>query len=335
MVSPVPGATDPELSVVVPMRNEIGGLDPLLARLLPALAATGVTYEIICVDDGSDDGTWERLRALAATIPGMRARSLSRNFGKEIAVVAGLERARGRAVVIIDADLQQPPEAIPDLLREWRAGFKIVHARRQGYWLADPRRRFATDAFYQIYNRLSEFKVDPLEGDFMLLDRQVVDAFLSLPERHRFNRGLIAWLGFRSTTVSVAAENRHAGASQWAPPRLVRHAVHAMISFGSFPLRVWTYLGLFATVSALLIGVAVLVRVLVFGDDAPLYPSLFVAILLSTGIQLMGLGMIGEYIGKIYAEVKRRPLYAVAEEAGFSDERAGSAPTSRPDVAGS
>jgi glycosyltransferase involved in cell wall biosynthesis len=308
----------PTLSIVVPMRNEAPNLQRLFDRLLPALAATELSHEVVCVDDGSTDDTFERLRQFSAELGVVRAISLSRNFGKEIAVIAGLSRTRGRAVIVMDADLQHPPEAIPALVEAWRRGFPIVYGQRLGLQQdAAHARRFASKAFYRIFNALSEIRLDPESGDFALLDRKVVNTILALPERHRFNRGLIAWAGFRHTTVPVAIEARHAGTSQWGFTKLLRHAVHAVTSFGNFPLRMWSYIGLVVSACALLYGMFVIIDTLLFGADVPGYPSLLVAILFSSGIQLIGLGFIGEYLGKVYSEVKRRPLFVIGDEAGF------------------
>ena len=313
-----PSAT-PLISVVLPMRNESRGLDRLFQRLAPVLAAIGPT-EMVAIDDGSTDDTLERLKALRATYPTLKVVSLSRNFGKEIAVTAGLARTSGRAVVIMDSDLQHAPEGIPALMQPWQQdGFAIVYARRVGLDRGGLVRNALTKAFYRMFDFMSEVKIDRETGDFLLLDRRVVDAFLAMPERNRFNRGLLSWAGFRATTVPLATEARHAGTTQFGFVRLLRLAMTAITAFGTLPLRVWTYIGSLFSLAGLMFGAYIVLRTLIFGADVPGYPSIIVAVLVSAGIQLIGLGIIGEYLGHVYSEVKRRPLYLVQETAGFAD----------------
>lgn len=307
----------PTLSILFPMRNEAKNLDRLFQRVTAALAPLGVSYEIVCVDDGSTDDTLARLRTYAKSMPMLRVVSLSRNFGKEIGVAAGLAHTSGRGVVLMDADLQHLPETIGDLYRPWVEGrYGIVYARRIAFDRGGKFRDFLTNAFYKVFDFMSEVGVDRETGDFMLMDRRVVDAFLQMPERHRFNRGLLAWAGFRTTTVDVETASRD-GHSQWGYLKLFQLAFHALTSFGTFPLRVWTYIGSAVSLIALLYGAYILIRTMVFGSDVPGFPSLIVAILFSSGIQLIGLGIIGEYLGHVFSEVKRRPLYFVEERIGF------------------
>jgi glycosyltransferase involved in cell wall biosynthesis len=313
------GSEHIELSIVIPIFNEAENLDGLFDRLLPVLQKCTPTYEIVCVDDGSIDETFDRLRALSRRIPQLRAVGLSRNFGKEIAVMAGLARASGRAVVIMDADLQHPPESIPALLDMWRKGFKIVLTRREQLHEGSGLRRIFTAGFFRFFNAFSEITLDPEIGEFLLLDRRIVKTVLSLPERHRFNRGLIAWIGFRRAVVPVKIDPRKFGQTQFNLARLLRHAVYAIVSFGSFPLHVWSYVGLIVSAFALSYGAYIVVETLIYGSDVPGYPTIIVAILGLSGLQLIGLGVIGEYLGKVFAEVKRRPLYIVADEVGFRD----------------
>lgn len=321
---PRPGA--PVLSVVLPMKNEAQGIDRLFARLLPALESLGVGFEVVAVDDGSRDDTLARLKAQRAANPAVRAVSLSRNFGKEIAVYAGLAHARGAAIVVMDADLQHPPEAIARLLERWREGFPVVYARR-GDLGHKGTRRWLSRAFYGLFKAISEVELDAAGGDFMLLDRRVADAFLRMGERNRFTRGLVAWAGYRSAVVDVDVEARAAGRSQFGLKRLLSLALNAITAFGVLPLRVWTYVG--GALSLLSLGVALyfLVKTLLFGTDLPGYPSIIVAIFFSAGVQLMGLGIIGEYLGRVFTEVKGRPLYLVQELVGFDDSHAADHPS--------
>lgn len=318
----VSGSVQPDLSVVLPMKNEARGLDRLFARLVPALRGLGCPFEIIAVDDGSTDDTLLRLKAIRAGLPELKIVSLSRNFGKEIGVTAGLARTRGRVVVLMDSDLQHPPESIPDLLRPWReGGFKLVYARRTTFDRGSLIRNWLSKAFYKVFDLMSDVRIDRETGDFMAIDRAVVDAFLAMPERNRFNRGLFTWAGFRSTTVSVPVDPRLDGASQFALVKLVRLAVNAITSFGTLPLRIWSYIGGIVSLAALAFGVYFIIRTLLFGADVPGFPSLIVAVSLSAGVQLIGLGIIGEYLGHVFSEVKRRPLYFEQEIVGFDDAR--------------
>lgn len=316
----VSGTIQPNLSVVLPMKNEARGLDRLFERLIPALKALGCSYEIVAVDDGSTDDTLDRLKRIRAAVPELKIVSLSRNFGKEIGVTAGLRRTSGRVVVLMDSDLQHPPESIGDLLRPWREdGFKLVYARRTAFDRGSFMRNWLSKAFYKLFDLMSDVRIDRETGDFMAIDRTVVDAFLAMPERNRFNRGLFTWAGFRSTTVTVPVDPRLEGASQFAFVKLLRLATNAITSFGTLPLRIWTYIGSIVSLAALVYGLYVIVRTLLFGADVPGFPSLIVAVSLSAGVQLIGLGIIGEYLGHVFSEVKRRPLYFEQETIGFDD----------------
>ena len=313
-----PGA--PLLSVVVPMKNEAQGLDRLFARLLAVLNGLGTGFEVVAVDDGSTDDTFARLRAVSAGNPAVRAVSLSRNFGKEIAVYAGLAHTRGAAVVVMDADLQHPPEAISRLVEVWRQGVPVVYARR-GDLGHRATRRWLSRGFYRLFKAISEIELDAAGGDFMLLDRRVVDAFLRMGERKRFTRGLIAWAGFKSAVVDVEIEPRTHGRSQFGLRKLASLAINAITAFGVLPLRIWTYVGGALSLLSIAVALYYLVKTLLFGTDVPGYPSIIVAILFTAGVQLMGLGIIGEYIGRVFTEVKARPLYLVQDLVGFDDDR--------------
>ena len=316
---PRPGA--PLLSVVLPMKNEAQGLDRLFARLLPALARLGAGYEIVAVDDGSTDDTFMRLKALSAADPAVKAVSLSRNFGKEVAIYAGLAHTRGAAVVVMDADLQHPPEAIESLVGRWREGFPVVYARR-GNLAHRGARRWLSRAFYGIFGVISDVELDAAGGDFMLLDRRVVDAFLRMGERNRFTRGLIAWAGFRSAIVDVEIEARTAGGSQFSLRKLASLGLNAITAFGVLPLRVWTYMGGILSLISIAVAFYFFVKTVLFGTDVPGYPSIIIALFFTAGVQLMGLGIIGEYLGRVFTEVKGRPLYLVQERVGFDDSHA-------------
>ncbi|MDK9697373.1 MAG: glycosyltransferase family 2 protein [Siculibacillus sp.] len=320
--APVPpkanGSPGPMVSVVLPMRNESRGLDGLFARLVPALRALAMPYEIVTVDDGSTDDTLARLKSFRDEVAHLKVVSLSRNFGKEIAVTAGLARTTGDVVVVMDSDLQHPPESIASLVAPWRdEDFDLVYARRKNLDRGGFLRNAFSKGFYAAFDFMSEIRVDRETGDFTAIDRKVVDAFLAMPERNRFNRGLFAWAGFRTTTVDVVMEERQVGTSQWGFLKLMRLAANAITSFGTLPLKIWAIIGSVVSASALIYGAYVSAKTLLFGADVPGYPSLMVAIMFFSGVQLIGLGIIGEYLGHVFSEVKRRPLYFVREAIGF------------------
>lgn len=303
----------PDISVVIPVFNEGANLRPLAARLVPALAPLGLSLEAIFVDDGSRDDTLDQLRAVCAAEPRFRALSLSRNFGKEIAIAAGLDAARGRAVVIMDADLQHPPEVIPLFVEKWREGYKNVYGQRTDRATDPKMRTFFTGIFYRLLERFGDVSLPAGAGDFRLLDRQAVDALLSMRERARFNKGLYAWIGFKSIGVPFEVESRASGESKFSFTSLFRFALDGLMSFSSIPLRVWTYVGLAISCYALAMAGYYWVRTMLFGVDTPGFPTLVVSIAFFSGVQLISLGVLGEYVGRIFNEVKGRPLYLVAE----------------------
>jgi glycosyltransferase involved in cell wall biosynthesis len=313
---PVP-ARAVDLSVVAPMFNEAGNLDRFFERLLPALDRLGLPYEVVCVDDGSRDDTLARLIEHHRRNPAIKVVALARNFGKEIALSAGLEHATGRAVVPIDADLQDPPEVIPDLVARWREGYEVVYATRRSRQGESWFKRFTAMSFYRILDRMTEVPIPRDTGDFRLLDRRAVEAIRQLPERTRFMKGLFAWVGFKQAQVLYDREPRHAGATTWNYWRLWNFALDGIASFSTAPLRIWSYVGLSLSVVAFLYATFLVVRTLLFGSDVPGYASLMAAVLFLGGVQLITLGVIGEYIGRIYSEVKGRPLYLVRERIGF------------------
>ncbi|WP_424362265.1 glycosyltransferase family 2 protein [Methylocystis parvus] len=303
----------PDISVVIPVFNERANLRPLSARLTPALEGAGVTFEAIFIDDGSHDDSFEELRAICAAEPRFRALSFSRNFGKEVAIAAGLDEARGRAVVIMDADLQHPPEVIAQFVEKWREGYKNVFGQRTDR-ATDPRMRtFFTELFYRLLEKFGDVSLPPGAGDFRLLDRQAVDALLSMRERARFNKGLYAWIGFKSIGVPFVVDERASGDSKFNFARLVRFALDGLMSFSSLPLKVWTWVGLAISCFGLGMAAYYWARTMLFGVDTPGFPTLVVSIAFFSGVQLISLGVLGEYIARIFNEVKGRPLYLVAE----------------------
>lgn len=314
-------AGDVEISVVVPLHNEEPNIDYLFEQLTKVLEKLHLGYEIICVDDGSTDKTLNCLIDQRHHNAAIKILSLSRNFGKEIALSAGIDYATGNAVIPIDADLQDPPELIGELIVKWREGYDVVHATRRSRqgetWL----KRFTASAFYRVIGRMSTVPIPRDTGDFRLLDRRVVDALKQMPERTRFMKGLFSWVGFKSTAIFYDRAERYRGRTKWNYWRLWNFAVDGITSFSSVPLKIWSYLGLVLSVFAFLYASFLIIRTLILGVDVPGYASLMVAILFLGGVQLITLGIIGEYLGRVYEEVKRRPLYLVRDAYGFEGDR--------------
>jgi glycosyltransferase involved in cell wall biosynthesis len=306
----------PELSVVIPVFNEVANIGPLLARLTPVLHRLTPDWEVVFVDDGSADDTLLRLRAARAADDRIGVVTFSRNFGKEIAIAAGLDHARGDAVVIMDADLQHPPEVIADFFARWREGFVMVYGQRTDRIGETPLKRTAARAFYRLFERFGETGLPRGAGDFRLIDRRGVEALRALGERARFSKGLYAWIGFRSIGVPFTVEQRLHGNTKFSYRKLFSFAFDGITSFTTVPLRVWTYFGTVISVFSILAAAWYLFRTLLFGTDLPGFPSQIVSVMFFSGVQLMSLGVIGEYVGRIFAEVKSRPLYVVAERLG-------------------
>jgi polyisoprenyl-phosphate glycosyltransferase len=306
------------ISIIIPVLNEAKNLDGLLARVVPILDGLDVDWELLFVDDGSTDDTLATLKTFHAGDPRIIAVSLSRNFGKEIAIAAGLRYARGDAAVLMDADLQHPPEVLPKLIAQWRAGYQIVYGQRVDRVTDGPMRRLFSRSFYRVFNALAAGDIPEGAGDFRLLDRRAIDAMNRIGESQRFNKGLYSWIGFRSIGVPYTVSERAAGTSKWSFRKLIHFALDGVTSFSTLPLRVWSLLGLIISLSAFAYAIVFLVHTLVFGADVPGFPSLIVSMMFFAGVQLISLGVIGEYLGRVYEEVKARPLFIVAEEVGVS-----------------
>jgi glycosyltransferase involved in cell wall biosynthesis len=306
-----------ELSVIIPLHNESANLDRLFARLVPVLDRLDLSYEIVCVDDGSTDSSVAQILQLREQVSAIKLVSLSRNFGKDVALSAGFDYVCGAAVVPIDADLQDPPELIEDMVAKWREGFDVVYAtrrRRDGESLT---KRTTAKYFYRIFDRITDIPIPHDTGDFRLLDRRVVDVLVRLPERTRFMKGLFAWVGFKQTAVLYDREPRNAGVTKWNYWRLWNFAIDAVTSFSSLPLKIWSYLGLIVSVCAFLFALFLAGLKIIRGIDLPGYASLMVAVLFFGGVQLITLGIMGEYMARMYNEVKGRPLYLVRDAWGF------------------
>ena len=305
------------LSVVIPLLNERAGLAPLLERLKPALDKTRLAWTIVFVDDGSTDGTVAEIRRLNAEDPRITGVALSRNFGKEIAVAAGLRYAAGDAVVIMDADLQHPPESIAAFIAKWREGHDVVFGRRTDRSADSPWRRNGARAFYAIFQALSGTSLQEDSCDFRLVSRRAVDAINQIGERARYNNGLFAWIGFPSVGVPFEMSPRLSGeSSRWKPLKLARLAVDGLAAFSTVPLKLSALLGFVVSLAAFAYMAIVLFKTLVFGDDVRGFPTLMVTLLFFSGVQLIFLGIIGAYLGRVYEEVKARPLFLVRDEIG-------------------
>jgi glycosyltransferase involved in cell wall biosynthesis len=319
--------SNPTLSIVVPAYNEADSLPALYGRLAPTMDGLGESWELVLVNDGSTDATLDVMQRLRAQDGRIAIVNLSRNFGKEIATTSGLDHATGDAVILLDADLQDPPELIPELVAAWRKGFDTVYAQRRQRlgetWL----KRATAAAFYRVLAHSGPVRVPHDTGDFRLMSRRVVTALGELRERHRFMKGLFAWVGFPSIAVQYDRAPRHAGQSAWNYWKLWNLALEGITGFTTAPLRMATYLGLVIGAGAAIYVVEIVGRTLLYGNEVPGYPSLLAVVLLLGGAQLVTLGIIGEYLARVFNEVKRRPLYLVEQFQPSSAEAAPPAPT--------
>lgn len=308
-------APTPELSFVIPAHNEVGNIARTLDRVTAEARRLVASHEIIVVDDGSTDATFEAARRAGAQMP-LRALRLSRNFGKEQAIMAGLQASRGKAVVILDADLQEPLHHLETMLTHRRAGYEMVYAVRAHRADESRAKRLFARVFYKLLNLGAETPIPADARDFRLMDRRVVDALCALPERNRFMKGLYGWVGFRSVAVPIELERRQSGTSKFGFRGLLRLGLTGMTSFTDWPLRVWTGIGFAIAALSILYGLWIAIRTLVFGADVPGWSTLSVAIFLLGGVQLISIGVLGEYLARVFTEVKGRPGYIVAEDSG-------------------
>ncbi|MDX6692867.1 MAG: polyisoprenyl-phosphate glycosyltransferase [Blastocatellia bacterium] len=310
------------ISVIVPCYNEEEVIRETHSRLTSLLSQLdGFDYEIVYVDDGSRDRTPEMLQQLQASDERVRLLRFSRNFGHQVALTAGLEHAAGAAVVVIDADLQDPPEVITEMVARWRDGYEVVYGVRTDRPGESSFKLWTAKIFYRLINRLSETKMPLDAGDFRLMDRKVIAALLAMPERDRFLRGMVSWVGFKQIAVLYARAPRRAGTGKYPFMKMLKFALDGVLSFSLTPLRLAIWTGFLAILMAVAgIIYAVLLR-LYTTDWVRGWASLFVAVLFMGGVQLISLGIIGEYIGRIYGEVKQRPLYLLREKAGFEQEQ--------------
>ena len=306
------------LTILVPVKDEEDAIAPFVVRVAPILQGIfGADWEILFVDDGSRDATLPAIALANRREPRVRAISLSRNFGKEAALSAGLDHCSGEAVVPMDVDLQDPPEVLPEMVAKWREGYEVVYGVRLDRASDSLPKRLTADLYYRAHNRLSSDKIPEHAGDFRLLDRAVVDVIRAMPERNRFMKGLFAWAGFRSAAVGYRREERRTGRSKFNYWKLWTLAIDGITSASTAPLRIWSYVGVTVALAGLGYAGFLIFRTAVWGVDVPGYSSLMVTLLFFGGLQLISLGVLGEYVGRILVETKRRPLYVIRTKIGL------------------
>lgn len=314
---------NPVLSVIVPVKDEEAAVPLFVERVAAIIEGlndpAANAYEILFIDDGSRDRTMAEVEKAHQSNRNVRAISLSRNFGKEAALSAGLDHARGDAVVPMDVDLQDPPEVLGDMIEKWRSGFDMVYGVRRNRTTDSAPKRMSADLYYKLHNWLSSDKIPEHAGDFRLLDRRVVEVIRELPERNRFMKGLFAWSGFRQTSVEYDRASREVGETKFKPWKLWTLALDGITSSSTVPLRVWTYVGGTIALLAFAYALVIILRTAVWGVDVPGYASLLVFVLLFGGLQLLSLGILGEYVGRILIETKGRPLYVVRDTVGMPE----------------
>jgi glycosyltransferase involved in cell wall biosynthesis len=314
MTEPLNTLDAPDLSVVLPVFNEENGLRPLYDRLTSVLAPTSLRYELIFVNDGSRDRSWDRVLELGSLDRRVRGINLSRNFGHQIAITAGIDFSRGAAVVIMDSDLQDPPELIPELYKKFEDGFDVAYAQRRTREGETWFKRTTAKVFYRVIRRMTTIPIPLDTGDFRLMSRRVVDDLARMQEQNRFMRGLITWVGYNQTAVLYDRDRRYAGSTKYPITKMMKFALDGITGFSSQPLRLASHAGLaFAAGSLLLMILFIIYKISGGSRLIPGWTSLIVAVLFLGGIQLLAVGIVGEYIGRIYEEVKRRPLYLVKE----------------------
>jgi len=317
------------LSVIVPVFNEHAVLSLCISRLNSVLEAMDCKYEIVFIDDGSTDGSTEFLQAMSCSLPYIRMIQLSRNFGKEAAMTAGLDQAKGDAVIIIDADLQDPPELIPDMVAAWLKGADTVLMRRKSRAGETWFKRVSAHSFYRILNWLSDLSIPEDSGDFRLLSRRAVNILRQLPERSRYMKGLFAWIGLPVEIISYDRAPRAAGETKWGFLGLCRLALEGIISFSVVPLRTIIWLGGITAASSVAFGIWSLIKTLLLGEIVSGYPSIIVTVTFLGGVQLISIGILGEYMARIYVEAKQRPIYVIQSEFGMANPTRSQLPDSQ------
>jgi glycosyltransferase involved in cell wall biosynthesis len=302
-----------KISVVIPCYNEAENIDALHGRLAEVLARTEYDYELLFVNDGSSDETLTAIQRLQSLDPSVVYIDLSRNFGKEIALTAGLDHSTGDAVIVIDADLQDPPELMLTMIARWEEGYDVVYAKRQSRQGESIAKKITAYLFYRFVNKLSDVSIPADTGDFRLLSRRAVDALVKLREHHRFMKGLFTWIGYRQIAVPFHRQERYAGKTKWNYWKLWNFAIEGITSFSNLPLKLSSYIGAVVALGAFVYGLFIVLKTLVWGEPVMGYPSMITVILFLGGVQLFVLGVIGEYLGRMFNESKARPLYFVNE----------------------
>lgn len=302
------------LSLVIPVYNEKPVIPLLLQRLQQVLSTLSISYEIVLVDDGSRDGSGEMLYRLALADPTLHVLRLSRNFGKEAALTAGLDHARGDAVIIMDADLQDPPELIPQMMTHWRDGYDVVSMKRRSREGETRFKTWSAHCYYRMLNKISDVDIPTDTGDFRLMSRHAIEALKQLPERNRYMKGLFAWIGMKTKVVEYDRRARVAGKSKWDYFSLIGLAFEGITSFSRSPLRIAMALGVFIALAGVMFGLWIVFKTLMLGEVVPGYPSIIALVTFLGGVQLMTVGLLGEYVGKIYYESKQRPIYLLSDE---------------------
>ena len=305
------------VSLIAPMYNEEEVIGVFFSTIESTLKNVDVDYEIVCVNDGSNDTTLAVLKAHAVRDVRIKIVDLSRNYGKELALTAGLDYARGDAVIPIDCDLQDPPEVILEMIEKWQEGYQVVLAKRIDRSSDSRVKRWTSSFFYKLIDKISDIHIPANVGDFRLLDKVALEALKTYRERSRFMKGLFASLGFKETTIEYVRAPRAAGETKWNYWKLYKLAIDGIISFTSLPLKIWSYIGATVAISGFVYGIYLIIKTMVFGVDSPGYASIMVVLLFMSGLILLCLGVIGEYLSRIFIEIKARPLYIVMETVGF------------------
>lgn len=303
----------PEITLLVPCYNEEENIEIFFKEIYRCLKRVDLSFEILCINDGSRDKTFECLKEQKKIHSEIKIINFSRNFGKEAALTAGLDFAKGKAVIPIDCDLQDPPKLISKLIEKWREGFDVVLAKRADRSEDSWCKRFTAEAFYKAHNAFADIKIPQNVGDFRLMDKKVVDELKKFPERQRFMKGIFAYAGFKTAIVEYKRERRAKGSTKFNYWKLWNYAIEGLTSFSTVMLKIWTYLGLFITSIAFFRGVWIFIKVIIYGIEVPGYASLMITIIFLGGLNLLSFGILGEYIGRIYMEVKKRPIYIVQD----------------------
>jgi len=309
--------TNKLISLIIPIYNETKGIDLLFNKLCEVIDLLKEDFEFICVNDASSDDSLGKLKNLRKKDKRIKIIDFSRNFGKEAAMTAAIDLAKGDAVIPIDADLQDPPELIKEMIEKWHEGYKVVLATRKSRSSEGKIKEFTARLFYKLIGKISKVPIPPNTGDFRLMDRKVVDVIKQLPERTRFMKGIFAWAGFETTQVYFDRPGRSTGNTSWNYWKLWQFALDGIASFSTMPLKIWTYVGSLISLFAIIYSVYLIIRTIIFGADVPGYASIMTAVLFLGGIQLIGIGVLGEYIARIYKETKQRPIYIIKEKIGF------------------